>query len=323
MEERQEQAEEFLARQTDAWGVSKQAADTFYSSVWAPSDVGITLGFEAHREKIEKDTSTNQVFCNPFFVETAGVAEKDALMRTWCEDVWLQLFKDTASVVVKKARECREAIDSPSATQLNAIGTVAVPNFPSFRPDWAKEGEVWITTPKLRAAVVVNTTETCGLQFEQWPFRFLHHVACCFSGRCVCIIMDAAKAQEVGEPHKWMLSADSTELEHCVSFFMTEGTAVNVPFGTIPIFVGLRGTANLDQKMTLAEARKHTSDKHTFTLAIVPIFDPDFVKKHYSKTHIASALAAWTMAQPSLPQTWRDDEMVKAWKVALEAECLA
>ena len=123
----------------------------------------------------------------------------------------------------------------------------------------------------------------------------------------------------MGDPHKWMLAAASSELDACESFFMMEGMAVNVPFGAIPIFIGVRPTVTIDEKMTLSEARKQVKRRFTVTLVVVPVFDAAFVTRHFDASQISRTLSAFLAAQPNLPQSWRENEGVKQWKSSLEA----
>ena len=74
-----------------------------------------------------------------------------------------------------------------------------------------------------------------------------------------------------------MQQAEPSELENCCTFFMQEGSAVHLPLGSIPIFLGIRPEVELDAKMDLTAANKAAKEKHTFSF----FFDPKQIQNYF------------------------------------------
>ena len=88
---------------------------------------------------------------------------------------------------------------------------------------------------------------------KTYPLRGQRALLSMLSGVCIVIVIDMTLASAHDNLHEWLLSAHHTALSSCPALLLEAGDALALPFGAVPLVVGLQSS---DSKVDVATPRR-------------------------------------------------------------------
>lgn len=271
-----------------------------------PSASGIE--FVAKSDAVTKAVHFDEPFtfgCDP---TAEATALHTALGEYWSED----FAKLCVEKGVEVAREIAKSDGAPCA-----LSTVArsEKDFP-----WKEFVDAVDVVQGLRVAVHTARCHAFNVTSLAWPWKGVALLLRVVSGEAAVMVLSKELAVEAGaDADAWLRRQDAKVLARCPRFYMTTGTSLWCPFGTVPLVVGV---AKSNGQMVLASPQPklkkgEKQDLGFVTFAVQPCFSGNNDKKASVKVRQA-VVASHVLAGSAIPQSIRGCEGVKAWRQALE-----
>ena len=295
-----------------AEAIAKLCADGIWCSVFPPADLKITLPINSPKCEVTTD-STLEAFRSPFVVRYDASREDKACSPY--ELAFSKCFLENKGTAVGVMRECVAVMRAPPGLS-SAMGVFDLSAAVALGVKGEGGKELLSVTP-VPAACWTTKTEIMNLSYQSHPFKELPCFMQCMVGRCAMIVLSAVTVEKMGDVPTSIASAEASEISKEAFWLLNEGDCVWVPPASVAVCIGLPQALKIDKATGVDTKSLKQNQWHTSCMAVLPAFSPALTKALCSDRERASIAASWTRSSQWLPEPWKNNAEVKAWRDSL------
>jgi len=287
--------------------VAKVGGDTLFAAIENPSEHGIKLTCATVKE-VDAENLDQGDFVSPFIIRP------DIEKSTWLHDE-----------CKKRIDKNKTAIDDKivASVQDMRVNTAKNCTYASIEPKSAflfnhDEFARKVTAPNTR--LVIGTTKVahvhCAIEFT--PYRTHGHYFHQITGTSILVFLDVDVVRAHPNIDAWLASLPSTALSRMPSRLISAGWSAWVPFGWMPIVLGVPSHALVSGDDASAKKPGQASEGlETVSYAMTLCYDTVNDMKHSAdvKLHVASL---WVQASAHIFRGVKEN--AKAWEAKLHEE---
>ena len=296
-------------------GISKVAADHLQALADAPEDAGVHSPIAVPELQFEERFSVEK-FDGPVLI--SRLADLDgALTPTYYHEHLATVFEKNQSIIEQKSpMVVKELVGG----RVSCSMVVSNGHLAQWRSDNGTCGN-WIENKTCKLVLVAQKTLKFDSRIEVFPWRGVRVLLTVATGRLIVICVAAAQAAE-HDVHAWLKKCDGRALASNRAAVLDSGDSLMLPFGMVPIIVGLPSddaclTASIAGRPRVPKGIKlNTDEVVTYTLNFVFDSALDATASTDVKSFVASS---WVKATPHLHASFREAEVIKAWSAAISA----